>query len=278
MSDVRSQRRPPLANFAEAKAAAIAKLASLEAAPEPLPVSMATAARGSKSTRADAMPIIVPRPWAKDSRATDRWGRVHWDMARGACSRSRAGMGEGARRARPRGIRGIARLGRNRTDGLDARRRALRGRGGVDPRDRSLSGASAEARRPTPMMRHVAAISLGFGALLIGGAGSIACAGASGARPPSSAERNTNDASMDAKSGRPPIPTKPYFTKLGRQYIEPSEVIVLGRVRGVSPIPSGPSVVRFEVERWITAPPQEAKPKTIPVSAPPARSRSPKPQ
>ena len=37
MSDVRSQGRPPLANFAEAKAAAIAKLASLEAAPEPLP-------------------------------------------------------------------------------------------------------------------------------------------------------------------------------------------------------------------------------------------------
>lgn len=58
------------------------------------------------------------------------------------------------------------------------------------------------------------------------------------------------------------------MTTFGKGYLEPSQGVARGRIRGVSPLPGGPSVARLEVERWVVAPSVPSRGRTIAVSVP----------
>jgi len=65
-----------------------------------------------------------------------------------------------------------------------------------------------------------------------------------------------------------PAPHEKYLTTFGKGYLEPAVAVARGRVRGISPIPGGPAVARFEVEKWILTPAGSSPPPSIAVNVP----------
>lgn len=85
---------------------------------------------------------------------------------------------------------------------------------------------------------------------------------------PAPASRTASAAAAPASEPARAIPTARYLTGFGAQYVAPSESVALARVRGLSPIPSGPSVARADVERWVVPPAGSTPTPRIAVSVP----------
>lgn len=132
------------------------------------------------------------------------------------------------------------------------------------------SGHGRDADAGPPLMVRIVKIAA---IAMIFAAGCVHGARPGESRPQVAADENVNINKNSDGNGAarpdapPPVWNTLYFTDIGRQLVEPSARIALGRVRSISQMPAGPVIARVDVERWIRTP-DEKLISTIAVSAP----------